>query len=82
MKSWSMADAAADISAVIDAALTDGPQRIERRDAEPVVVLADSAWMRLVADYPTMADLVTRAPIDADDLPDRRPARIGRSDLL
>ena len=82
MKSWSMADAKVDISAVIDAAVTDGPQRIERSGAEPVVVVSESAWKRLAAEYPTMADLVTGAPIDPDDLPDRRPARVGRSDAF
>ena len=78
MKSWSITDARANISDVFDAALTSGPQKIERRDSEPVVMIAESDWKRLVAEYPTVADLISNSPIEADDLPERRPARVIR----
>lgn len=76
MKTWSITEARAKIANVFDAALAQGPQRIERRDSEKVVVVAESDWNRLVAEYPDVANLILKAPIDADDLPKRRPARI------
>jgi len=75
MRSWSVSEARANISKVFDAALKLGPQRIERRDSEPVVMLAESDWKRLTAEYPTLADLILNSPLADDDLPVRRPAR-------
>jgi antitoxin Phd len=76
MRSWSITEARANISDVFDAALSSGPQKIERRDSEPVVMVAESDWKRLVAEYPTVADLILKSPIEAADLPERRPARV------
>jgi antitoxin Phd len=76
MRSWSITEARARISEVVDAALGDGPQRIERRDSEPVVVVAESVWKRLEAEYPSFADLVLNFPLEEEDLPKRRPARV------
>jgi hypothetical protein len=75
MKTWSITEARAHIADVFEAAIAQGPQRIERRDSEPVVMVAESDWNRLVAEYPTFADLILKAPLDTDDLPERRPAR-------
>jgi hypothetical protein len=80
MRTWSIADAQANISEVLDGALNSGPQRIERRDSESVVMIAESDWKRLVAEYPTVADLILNSPIEADDLPERRPARVINGD--
>lgn len=80
MRSWSVTEARAKISEVFDDALTKGPQRIERRDSEPVVVVAESVWKRFEAEYPSFADLVLNAPLDEEDLPKRRPARVLTSD--
>ena len=82
MKCWSITDARANISDVFDAALNSGPQKIERRDSEPVVMIAESDWKRLVAEYPTVADLILNSPIEADDLPKRRPARAIEGDFF
>ncbi|MBV8473395.1 MAG: type II toxin-antitoxin system Phd/YefM family antitoxin [Hyphomicrobiales bacterium] len=75
MKTWSLTEARTNMSNVFDEALKHGPQRIERRDSEPVVMVAESDWNRLIAEYPTMADLILNAPFNEDDLPERRPAR-------
>jgi antitoxin Phd len=75
VRSWSITEARANISEVFDAALSD-PQKIERRDSEAVVVVAESVWNRLMVEYPTFADLVLNAPIDDEDLPQRQPARV------
>jgi hypothetical protein len=76
MKSWSITKARANISDVFDAALASGPQRIERRDSEPVVMIAESDWRRLVAEFESFADIVLNSPLEPEDLPERRPARI------
>lgn len=76
MKSWTISEARTHISEVFSAALVAGPQKIERRDSEPVVMVAESAWKRLAGAYATFADMVLNAPIDPDDLPARRPARV------
>lgn len=76
MQSWTVSEARARISEVMDAALERGPQLIERRDSDPVVVVAASDWNRLVKEYPTVADLILGFPGEADDLPKRKPARI------
>ena len=65
---------------VMDAALERGPQLIERRDSDPVVVVAASDWNRLVKEYPTVADLILGFPGEADDLPKRKPARVFSKD--
>lgn len=76
MKSWSITEARARIADVVDAALEKGPQRIERRDSEPVVVVSEAVWRRLAAEYPSFAELILDAPVAEDDLPLRRPARV------
>jgi len=57
MRSWSITQARTHISELSEAALTTGPQKIERRDHESVVLLSQSDSRRLVTEYPTMADL-------------------------
>jgi hypothetical protein len=63
-----------------DAALASGPQRIERRDSEPVVKIAESDWRRLVAEFESFADFVLNSPLEPEDVPERRLARrIGKA---
>jgi prevent-host-death family protein len=76
VKSWSITEARTNIAEVFDSALTDGPQRIERRDRQSVVMVSEAMWRQLEADYPSFADIVLDAPVDPDDLPQRQPARI------
>lgn len=76
MRSWSISEARARISEVFDAALTDGPQRIERRDQDAVVVIPEAIWDTIEGNYADIADLVLGAPLEESDLPPRRPARV------
>ena len=80
MRCWSITQARAHISELFEAALTTGPQKIERRDSESVVILSQADWSRLVTEYPVVADLILNFPADEADLPERRPARIVSSD--
>jgi len=81
MRSWSITQARAHISELFEAAMTTGPQKIERRDHESVVVLSQADWRRLVTEYPTVADLILDFPADETDLPERAPARAISQDL-
>lgn len=75
MKTWTIAAARTSMASVFDAALKEGSQRIERHDGKAAVMVAESDWKRLVAAYPTFADLILGAPIEGDDLPEPLPAR-------
>lgn len=76
MRSWSISEARSRMSEVFDAVLREGPQRIERRDQDAVVVVSEAVWKTLESDYADIADLVLSAPLDDTDLPVRRPARV------
>ncbi len=80
MQSWSISQARAHISEVMDAALEKGPQWIERRENQRVVVLSEADFNRLASEYPTVAELILGFPGTADDLPKRRPSRVFKTD--
>jgi hypothetical protein len=80
MKSWSITEARTSMSDLFDAASSSGPQKIRRRDGESVVLLSERDWKRLASEYPTVAELILNCPIEAGDLPQRRPARIVAKD--
>jgi Phd_YefM. len=82
MRTWTVTEARANISQVFDAVLAEGPQKVERRDSEPIILVAESSWNRLIAEFPTVADLVLHSGIEAEDLPDRRPARVAGRDMF
>jgi antitoxin Phd len=82
MKTWSITEARANISRVFNEALKHGPQRIERRDSEPVVLVAESDWNRMVSQYPTLAEWILSSPLEPGDLPERRPARAIAKDVF
>lgn len=82
MKSWSIAEAQASMSDVCDAALQNGPQKIELREGVSVVMLSERDWTRLASEYPTVAELILKCPIEAEDLPRRHPARVIAKDLF
>ena len=63
MRTWSITQARANISRLVDEALNHGPQRIERRASERVVIVAESDWNRLAGEYPAIADLILNAPL-------------------
>lgn len=82
MRTWTVTEARANISKVFDAVLSEGPQKVERRDSEPVVLVAESSWNRLIAEFPTFADLVLNSGLEPEDLPERRPARDSTRDTF
>ena len=76
MRSWSISEARSKIADLFEAALSEGPQKIERREQDAVVVISASAWRTIENEYADFADLILSAPLEDDDLPTRRPARV------
>jgi prevent-host-death family protein len=62
-KSWSVADAKAQLSTVIDQALREGPQKITRYGKETVVVVAAKEWARRSRRKGTLAEFLAGSPL-------------------
>jgi prevent-host-death family protein len=58
---WQVAEAKNKLSEVITRALTDGPQRIRRRD-QVVVVLSEADYQRLTGECDTITSYLLRGP--------------------
>ena len=76
MKTWTISQARASMADVFDAALQQGPQRIERSDTEAVLIISESDWNRLATEYADFGDFLLNAPISPEYLPARKPARV------
>lgn len=63
---WQLADAKNRFSELVTRALTDGPQRVRRRD-QAVIVLAETEYQRLTGEQKTIKDLILNGP-DLSDL--------------
>lgn len=62
-KSWSLADAKAHLSEIVESALTEGPQLITRRGRKAVVVVAASEWERKSAQKGSLAEFFASSPL-------------------
>lgn len=63
---WKLADAKNRFSELVTKALTDGPQRVSRRD-QAVIVLSEADYERLRGERPTLKDYLLNGP-DLHDL--------------
>ena len=73
---WRLADAKNRFSELVNRALTEGPQRVHRRN-DTVVVIAKRDYERLAGDRPSFKELLLNGP-GMDDLDldrDRSPMR-------
>ncbi len=64
--SWQLAEAKNKLSEVVTLALTEGPQRIQRRD-QAVIVLSEAEYQRLTGARPSLLDFIRNGP-DLSDL--------------
>jgi prevent-host-death family protein len=73
---WKLADAKNRFSEVVTKALSEGPQRIQRRD-EVVVVISEEEYHRLTGQRPDFIEFLLNAPsFEGVDLErDRSPMR-------
>ncbi len=58
---WQLAEAKNKFSEVVRRALSDGPQRIRRRD-QVVVMLSEAEYKRLTGEHETLASYLLRGP--------------------
>jgi len=58
MPPWSVQDAKARFSEMLDICLNEGPQVISRRGVDAAVLVPIDQWRRLLGDAPTLKDLL------------------------
>ncbi len=62
-KTWSIADAKAHLSEVVDLALNDGPQTITRRGKKTVVVVSAEEWERRTKPKESLVEFFRNSPL-------------------
>jgi prevent-host-death family protein len=79
---WSVAEAKAKLSAVIDRALTQGPQTIARNSRPAVVVVSAAEWERKTRRVGNLAEFFAASPLRGSGLMlARRKERARKLDL-
>ncbi|MBV8200905.1 MAG: type II toxin-antitoxin system Phd/YefM family antitoxin [Acidobacteria bacterium] len=72
-RTWTLADAKAHLSEVVESALKKGPQVITRHGRETVVVVAAEEWKRKGRRQGTLADFFAASPLRDSGLEVERP---------
>ena len=72
-KVWSVAEAKARLSEVIDRALKQGPQAITRNGRLAVVVVSAEEWSRKTRRKGTLAEFFAASPLPGAELEIERP---------
>jgi prevent-host-death family protein len=72
---WTVAQAKAKFSEVIDRAMTEGPQTVTRKGRTAVVVVDAAEWQRKTKRVGTLADFFARSPLRGSGL--KLPRRKG-----
>ena len=72
-KAWTLADAKAHLSEVVESALRKGPQVITRHGRKAVVVVAAEEWDRKTQRQGTLADFFAASPLRESGLELERP---------
>jgi prevent-host-death family protein len=79
MKELQLREAKSTLSAVVEAAEHGRPTTITKHGRPAAVVISHQEWVKLKSKVPSFADLLLAVPpLDPDDLPQRRPARVVR----
>ena len=81
-RTWAVAKAKAHLSAVIDHALTEGPQTITRSGRTAVVVVSAEEWERKTKRKGNLADFFASSPLRGSGLRIRRSKEKGRGITL
>jgi prevent-host-death family protein len=79
---WTLAEAKARFSEVVDKAGTDGPQTITRHGHKAVVIVAADEWERKSRRRGNLAEFLAASPLRDSGLKiDRRGDRLRKTDL-
>ncbi|MGH6934210.1 MAG: type II toxin-antitoxin system prevent-host-death family antitoxin [Dongiaceae bacterium] len=81
-KSWSVAEAKARLSSVIDGACVDGPQEITRHGQRTVVVVAAEEWDRKSRRRKSLATFLSESPLRDSGLDLKRMGNMPRKTEL
>lgn len=81
MREIQLKDAKATLSAVVDEALNGNAAIITRHGERTAVVLSYQEYQKLTQ-VPSFGWLLTNAPLEDDDLPNRKPGRLLRDDAV
>ena len=77
-RKWSVAEAKARFSSLIEKARTEGPQAITRRGTEAAVVVAAEEWERKTRRVGNLAEFFAQSPLRGSRLKIRRSKNKGR----
>jgi prevent-host-death family protein len=80
-QTWTVAQAKAKFSEVIDRACAEGPQTVTRNGRTAVVVVDAAEWQRKTKRIGTLADFFARSPLREGGLKLPRRTRPRRVDL-
>jgi prevent-host-death family protein len=72
-KVWTVAEAKAKFSEVIDLARQDTPQMVTRNGRPAVVIVSAEEWARKTKRHGTLADFLSDSPLKGTDLDLHRP---------
>ncbi len=67
-QSWTVAQAKAKFSEVIDRAISEGPQTVTRKGRTAVVVVDAAEWQRKTKRVGTLAEFFARSPLRGSGL--------------
>ena len=63
VRAWSVVDAKARLSELLDQAISDGPQAITRRGREVAVVVSAEEWHKKTARVGSLAEFLAASPL-------------------
>ena len=68
IRAWSVADAKARLSELLDHAISEGPQVITRRGREVAVVVSAEEWHKKAARVGSLAEFLAASPLRDSEL--------------
>jgi prevent-host-death family protein len=68
VRAWSVVDAKARLSELLDQAISEGPQAITRRGREIAVVVSAEEWHKKTARVGTLAEFLAASPLRDSEL--------------
>lgn len=75
---WSVAEAKAKFSELVERARADGPQHVTRNGRDAVVVVSAEEWARRTREPKTMLEYLEQTPLKGSELEIERDPDIGR----
>ena len=68
IRAWSVADAKARLSELLDQAISDGPQTITRRGREVAIVVSAEEWHKKTSRVGSLAEFLAASPLRDSEL--------------